>query len=561
MTQQEREYVIILKNHQDLDSFYEDMESQYGDAEIPNRTIECAYRRPNSRSTHYYLTDSEAQQVAKDSRVLAIELTYREMGQEFTTLSGIQFSDYWDKSTTSNATDSNWGLYRAYNRAPVSNWGRDGTAAVSGTINLKTLGRNVDVVIIDGTIVPNHPEWAVNADGTGGSRLVQFNWFQYNQEVRAVAAGTYVYDFRSGGDTDNNHGNNVAAIACGNTNGWARKANIYNISSLTTQTTNSDGYANYVYDAINYVREWHKRKAINPATGRKNPTICNLSYGSSTTVDINSSGIGAKIYYQGTEYTRPTTWSNNDRIYFGLVAGSVTFHSRNASLDQDVIDAINDGIIMVGSAGNAYMYNDIDTGVNYNNAISWSPIPGVVQPFPYYYYHRGPSPACATGCICVSAIDDTVSERKANYSNAGPRTDIFAPGTSIMGASYTSQAADSRNASFYKYKSAGTSQAAPQVTGILACALETYPAMTQAQARAYIRGIATQDQLTGGGTFTTTYPSTSYVNYNTLYGADNLYLGYLNERTGAGIQFPRNSFMARNTTGRTYPRTRVRKYG
>jgi subtilisin family serine protease len=154
-----------------------------------------------------------------------------------------------------------------------------------------------------------------------------------------------------------------------------------------------------------------------------------------------------------------------------------------------------------------------------------------------------------------------VSERKANYSNAGPRTDIFAPGTNIMGASYTAQTADSRNASFYKYKTAGTSMASPQVAGVLACALETYPAMTQAQAREYIRGIATRDQLTGGGTFTTTYPSTSYVSYNTLYGGDNLYLGYLNERTGAGIQFPKETYLTRPSTGRTYPRFRVRKYG
>lgn len=560
MTQQEREYVIILKNHNDLDSFYEDMESLYGDDEIPDRVVECAYRRPNSRSTHYYLTDQEAAQVAKDSRVQEIELTYREMGQEFTTLSGTQSSNNWDKSLTNNSSDVNWGLYRCFNRSTVANWGSDGTTAIPGTINLSTLGRNVDVVIIDGHMVPNHPEWAVNADGTGGTRLVQFNWFQYNPEVRSTAAGTYVYDFKTGGDSDNNHGNSVGSISCGSRNGWAKKANIYNIASLPSIGTNSDGYANYVYDVLNYVREWHKRKPINPKTGRKNPTICNMSYGSSTTVNINSSSQGQKIYFQGVEYTRPGTgWTNTDRIYFGLVVGNVSFHSRNASFDADVADAINDGIILVSAAGNAFMFNDIPTGVNYDNAISWSPVAGVS--FPYYYFHRGPSPGCATGVICVSAVDNTVSERKPNYSNAGPRTDIFAPGSGIMGASYTAQAADPRNSNFYLYKGTGTSQATPQVTGILACALETYPQMTQSQARAYIRSIATQGQLTGGGTFNTTYPSTSFISYNSLYGSDNLYLGYLNERNSSGVQYPRNSFLTRNTTGRTYPRTRVRKYG
>jgi hypothetical protein len=65
----EKEYIIILKNAKDLDQFYEDMESRYGDDEIPSRIVECAARRPMSRSTHYYLTDEEAEQVRRDSKI------------------------------------------------------------------------------------------------------------------------------------------------------------------------------------------------------------------------------------------------------------------------------------------------------------------------------------------------------------------------------------------------------------------------------------------------------------------------------------------------------------
>ena len=134
---------------------------------------------------------------------------------------------------------------------------------------------------------------------------------------------------------------------------------------------------------------------------------------------------------------------------------------------------------MVGAAGNYFGYNDAPTGTDYNNALSFSIANGVVN-IPLYYYHRGPSPGCATGAISVSAVSDSVLEKKPSFSNAGPRTDIFAPGSNIMGAAYSGGVADPRSTNFKKYKTGGTSQAAPQVTGIIACALERYPNMTPA---------------------------------------------------------------------------------
>ena len=50
----------------------------------------------------------------------------------------------------------------------------------------------MDVVIVDAHINPDHPEFAVNSDGTGGSRVNQFNWFQYNS-VLGYSNGTYTY--------------------------------------------------------------------------------------------------------------------------------------------------------------------------------------------------------------------------------------------------------------------------------------------------------------------------------------------------------------------------------
>ena len=57
---QEREYVITLHKHEDLDSFYDDMETPGGALFIPDRAVPVFDRRLVSRNTHYKLTDEEA---------------------------------------------------------------------------------------------------------------------------------------------------------------------------------------------------------------------------------------------------------------------------------------------------------------------------------------------------------------------------------------------------------------------------------------------------------------------------------------------------------------------
>lgn len=551
----EYEYVITLHRAQDLDQFYDDMESNYGDTEIPNRPVQCAYRRPLSRNTHYYLTEQEAEQVKKDSRVLDVSRTIADLGLVIRPMYS-QTSSGWDKSGTNNASDVNWGLLRGYERVTRANWGSDGDAAATGTIALTNTGKNVDVVIIDGHLPPDHPEFAVNPDGTGGSRVNQFNWFQYNTQVRGTAAGTYVYDFL--GDTgsidNNNHGCNVAGIAVGNTCGWARSANIYNMSPYSSSTANATGYGNYLTDLLDYIRVWHQNKPINPLTGRKNPTICNMSFGLTGAIPLQSI---TEIQYRGVVYTKPANgWQTIDRIYFGLVAASGTsmlFMARNSAIDADCADMINSGIILVGAAGNFLMYNERSGQPLYDNYLKYLGINN--------YYMRGPSPGAADGVIHVSSIDSTVSERKADYSNAGSRTDIFAAGSNIMGAYYSGGVADPRNASYNKAKLSGTSMASPQVTGLLACALETNRNMRASDALAYIQETANAEILAGGGAFNTNYGTFDFLSYNTLYGGINRYAAYNKIRPDLGQVFPRNNIRTRPTTGRTFPRQSIRRYG
>jgi len=69
------------------------------------------------------------------------------------------------------------------------------------------------------------------------------------------------------------------------------------------------------------------------------------------------------------------------------------------------------------------------------------------------------SPASAEGAITVGAIDQA-SDRKATFSNYGPRVDIFAPGVNVVSVGITDDAA-SRSLS-------GTSMATPHIAGLAA---------------------------------------------------------------------------------------------
>ena len=75
------------------------------------------------------------------------------------------------------------------------------------------------------------------------------------------------------------------------------------------------------------------------------------------------------------------------------------------------------------------------------------------------------SPARVPSVITVGATD--AQDQRASFSNYGSCVDLFAPGTNVLGASYTSSTATS--------VANGTSSSAPLVTGVLALWLEKYP--------------------------------------------------------------------------------------
>lgn len=547
-----KEYIVTLHTFEDLDSFYEDMETPGGSLYIPDRAVELSQRRPISRNTHYMLTAEEAENLKNDPRVLDVELNFKDAGwvirpvsqidrtEEGISSTYVQTSSAWDKNVLTNNSMRNWGLLRCYEGSQRSGWGYDGTVSQSGTIQINSSGKNVDVVIVDGHINPDHPEFAVNPDGTGGSRVVQFNWLSLTNAVNGGANGTYVYtpyvdnsDYQR--TSDNNHGCHVAGTVAGNTQGWARDATIYNISPYPSAPS-------YVSSLNDYIRYWHQTKAINPATGKRNPTVTNHSYGISGSTEISSI---TTVRYRGVIYYGPFTgaqlWS------YGLSNDNTTayYEIRSTSWETDFTELMEAGVIIVGAAGNSssrIVVNNASASDDYNNYfVSY----GITT-----YYMRG-SVTANTNVICVGCISPYVNEKKADFSNYGTRITVWAPGSFIMGPVHSGSISDSRNAAYFLTKKNGTSMASPQVAGVLTCLAENWPRMTQTEATTWLVDNSKYNQV----------GSEAGSNYYDLQDSPNRYLYLKQQRLSNGNVYPATTQGNRPSSGMTFPRTKIYRYG
>ena len=198
-------YVVTLKKGTDIDAFYDDMETPGGTTNVPDREVTCVDRRPISRNTGYDLEDDEVTTLLNDDRVIDIkkrsdldDVTIKPTWQQ-----EADQATRWSKASGLNADDHNWGLKRCIDGVQTPNWGSDGTSTLSGIVSTTSGGRNVDVLIVDGFIDPTHPEFAYNSDGTGGTRVRQFNWLSLTPQVTGGAAGDYVYDAPANNNNQN----------------------------------------------------------------------------------------------------------------------------------------------------------------------------------------------------------------------------------------------------------------------------------------------------------------------------------------------------------------------
>lgn len=496
------EYAVVILNSDDFDDLHLKITTEYGDDSIPSRPIEVADYRPHSpRITHYWLSDEEAEQLRKDPRVYSVERPPH-LDPRKGLSHGLSQTASFTKSSSISQTDVNWGLMRGIRSADP--W--VGSSSFSGDYNYTLTGRGVDVVIQDGGITPNHPEWG---DENGVSRLQQIDWYAASGISGTMSANHYL-DY-------NGHGSHVASIAAGRTQGWAKNAKIYAVKLSGLDGAEGGGISGT--NAFDVIRLWHLNKPIDPATGFKRPTVVNMSWG--TFVTEGSSNLPASMQYRGGTYLRGihySTLTNAKTNYgwMGYLNGGIYYHSYfTPTYESEVLDMINAGIHVVVAGGNNNCKIDVYGGADYDNrwgnyADSW--------------YHRGGCPGARYAIVVGNLSTDYQSglENRSSSSEIGPGVHVYAPGTYIMGVSSKDNSGTNDIASgslletvthpldsnYDLMKITGTSMAAPQVTGLLACLLEAYPGMTPAQAKQWLINNSTKNLMydTGGATsYNTSY--------------------------------------------------------
>lgn len=555
------EYIITCKNIEDQESLYNDLETEGGSETIPERAVPVYKRRPISLNTHYMLTENEASILSTDDRVLDI-ISVKKLKLVDRKLNSVSQSGTFSKNTL-NANYRNWALLRCIEGVNRSGWDSQNDLQTA-TINYGPTGKNVDIIIMDGIATPYHPEYA--------SRFIQFDWYTLTSTVEELGGSAILnqpYQYFGDSTTNSNHATHVTGTAAGDTCGWARDANIYNIGALGQQ------YIDW-FNVWDYVRAFHKTKPINPSTGRKNPTICNCSFETTRTVPDYWSNITPILSVTRRGNTIGTTLSSTKEYtaltqeqlkslgvhvrYVSNGSPYVTIPYWNTAESSDITQALDDGIIVVAAAGNDSFYIDKPNGLDWDNTYRTGTDYGPFLIYDDLYLHRGSSVSGTDRVITVGSV--SANETKATYSNTGPGIDVFAPGSNIIssfktnetGFGATASVADNRNITYRLASLSGTSMASPQVTGILACLLEIYPNMTPTQALSYVRSYAKNSQINDTAS---SFPDWTD-DYDSLQGADNKYLYFPQERPTTGELYPKQNHMPRPSSGILYPRRGIR---
>jgi len=507
-----KEYIVTCKSRENLQSLYNDMETEGGTLYIPNREIELVDRREVSRNTHYKLTEDEAELISNDNRVLSCDLSPTEIdgvepvlyATNYINPEPYQVGVKFTKQTDNDIGDQDyrqWGhLHSAgsTNQRRKNSWGPGGV--VVDNVEVYNDGRHVDVVIVDGEVGFDSNEWENDPANPNQSRMKQYDWYTEHPTVYS-AGGSYSYPPVSGA---HDHGMHVAGTVAGKYYGWAKEANIY---SLTFNGSHG------VLRIFDFLREFHKNKPVNPVTGRKNPTISNNSWGFNYTASWNSDDVNS-IDFRGQTYNAanpgPSGWTNGGiHADFGIRYNQNGFPLRQSALDADIEDAIEEGVVVVGAAGNSNHYIVREGHQDYDNKANISGLDSNT------YMHRGSSPGSAKGVICVGAQDANSDHRRAQFTNYGDRIDVFAPGEHILSVGGSGGYVGSWNLNGpitrdgyplgvdHMVTMSGTSMASPQVCGILACAATNRERFTPDDAIGYIRELSRDDgmdfDIVGGG--------------------------------------------------------------
>lgn len=469
-----KEYIVSLNRNVDYDSFWYEMENlSEKDNFVPERRIDIVNNRDGSlRNCHYALTDEEANILRHDPRVYSVEIPPDQRTDIVIGKKGYQYSNF-DKPLNSTS-GVNWGLKRS---SSIENLYSTGLSSPDGIYNYILDGTGVDYVIQDSGIEVYHPEFS---DANGQTRVQLINWYT-ESGLSGTQSANHYRDF-------DGHGTHVAAISVGKTFGWAKNSRIYSLKVRGLEGTGDTNTGILISDCFDVIKLWHRKKPIDPRTGFKRPTVVNMSWG--YFLQYLQSNL-SEVNYRGVAYTDSTTVTNASYRWtnYGLVplfdGTNYLTNIRLNSVDVDVQELIDEGIHVVIAAGNQYHKIDMPGNPDYDNYIVVSGVPR--------YYHRGSSPyddeAFKVGNLDSSVVGSNV-EHKAHSSENGPAVDIYAPGSNVISACSNTNAfgavAYYQNSSFKQVNLTGTSQASPQIAGMVALYLQMNPSASPAQVKNWI---------------------------------------------------------------------------
>ena len=468
----EKEYIVSLNKGVNYEAFNQEMIASTGGGDIPGRSVDVANARPLSqRNTHYMLTEAEATQLSSDARVLAVELRPDLRDDIDLVRTATQTGDF-TKTTLDRGDFVNWGL-RRMNTLSNPYTGPNVTGGYDYTLD----GTGVDIVIQDSGVQVDHPDFY---DYNGASRVQQIDWYA----ASGLAGSQSINHYR---DYDG-HGTHVAGIAAGLTYGWAKGAKIYALKVSGLEGSSDSGTGIAVSDCFDVIKGWHNNKPVDPATGKKRPTIVNMSWGYGSYF----TGISGGSY-------RGAAWAGAARrpdygMVGTLTASGYRYVTRIASVDVDVQELIDAGVHVVIAAGNSSQKIDVEGGLDYDNYFTRTST-GTTE----YYYNRGGSPF-STQAHIVGNIDADIHadglEQKSASSETGPGVTVYAPGTNIMSTTSNinrwgaNDGPYPSNSSFLITNISGTSMAAPNVAGALALYTQINPGATPAQGLSFVNANA-----------------------------------------------------------------------
>ena len=536
----EKIYIVTLHRKEDLEGFYIDME---------NNGFVLDAKRNLSRNTHYWMTEEQAIELRKDNRVWDVEILEDLKWECNANREPYTISGDFGKNSLGGSTVRQWGQVHCAGDDAQRGKGTYGINDVINTsVDIFDNGEHVDVVICDDPISYDSEEWYSPSKGV--SRLVQYQWFnELNAIVNAGGMPTGTITYGTNAATPEYHGIHVAGTAAGQFYGWANEANIYNLTITDPWPSGQQIPSLLIFD---YLRAFHLNKPINPITGRRNPTISNHSYGGYFEPlggDALTFSAINYIVYRGVQYDAnnpgPNGWTSAGVEQDFNVKYIDKYNAHSTAIAADVQDAIDEGVVVVGSAGNRDMHCAKLNDQDWDNIISTTSTTR--------YYMRGSWPNTHdSGAINVGSLSRLDDFRKSSFSNFGPALDIFAPGDNIYSSFGNTGGTDTKytqGSGNYRGNISGTSMAAPQVTGVLGCAASRKERFTQDDARRYLNDTSKYNDMTvdafGG----------DYTDPTVGYGGPNKYLIAKNPRVETGMIKPLAGI--RQETGQTFPRPKL----